>query len=100
MSQWPAAKAQRVWLLFCAWAGRSNDKLARTESFNMLAGLITLLPSMTARRSVHVCSAGSPKAPDSRRTISDRERLHCSLNGDRVSIAGRAVLYLEGHIEV
>jgi predicted PhzF superfamily epimerase YddE/YHI9 len=26
--------------------------------------------------------------------------LHCALNGDRVSIAGRAVLYLEGHISV
>jgi predicted PhzF superfamily epimerase YddE/YHI9 len=26
--------------------------------------------------------------------------LHCTLNGDRVSIAGRAVLYLEGWIEV
>jgi predicted PhzF superfamily epimerase YddE/YHI9 len=26
--------------------------------------------------------------------------LHCALNGDRVNIAGRAVLYLEGQIEV
>lgn len=26
--------------------------------------------------------------------------LHCTLSGDRVSIAGRAVLYLEGHISV
>jgi predicted PhzF superfamily epimerase YddE/YHI9 len=26
--------------------------------------------------------------------------LHCTLNGDRVGIAGRAVLYLEGTIEV
>jgi predicted PhzF superfamily epimerase YddE/YHI9 len=26
--------------------------------------------------------------------------LHCTLNGDRVTIGGRAVLYLEGHIEI
>ena len=26
--------------------------------------------------------------------------LRCTLNGDRVSIGGRAVLYLEGHIEM
>jgi predicted PhzF superfamily epimerase YddE/YHI9 len=26
--------------------------------------------------------------------------LHCTLNGDRVNIGGRAVLYLEGHIEM
>lgn len=57
---------------FCAAAGPSNDKQARTESCNAPAHLIMFLHSVTAKRLVRVCLAGSPKPPASRQTISDR----------------------------